>query len=349
MKPGIPSKSTPNFNQDNSANKNDNEPEEEKEYMVEYVNEEKKVNVVDCSPELVDDVSPLPDENESDANFDRSEIRKRSSSFLVHHEIFATEKTGKVTDSYTIGKVLGEGGFGRVVIVEHKLSGQQRAMKQIKISKAQTAKGQKMITEALILRKLDHPNIVKIFDLYKDNRFVYLITELCTGGEVFDKIQTLQHFSERMAASYMRQVLSAVAYLHSLKICHRDLKPENLLLSSKDPNSPVKLIDFGVSCEFKSGVRLTQRFGTPYYIAPEVLKYSYDEKCDIWSCGKETRISFVILDGLMEQESFYTFCFVGLRLSMESRTTKFTQRSGKESGVSIKRFGGRFPKKPRDS
>lgn len=214
---------------------------------------------------------------------------KKISSFLVHHEIFTTEKQGKVTDFYKIGRVLGEGGFGRVVFVEHKLTGQKRAMKQIKLSRVKfnSEQAQKMIVEVSILKRLDHPNIIKIFECYKDKTSCYLVTEMCGGGELFEKIKSLRNFSEKMAANYMKQVLSAVAYMHSSGICHRDLKPENLLLSSNDKNGQIKVIDFGVSAEVKPGEKLNKRYGTPYYIAPEVLKGEYDEKCDIWSCGKQ--------------------------------------------------------------
>ena len=88
-----------------------------------------------------------------------------------------------------------------------------------------------------------------------------------------------------MAAKYIRQLMSAIAYLHARNIVHRDLKAENLLLENESDEANLKLIDFGVSCEFFKGTKMKETLGTPYYIAPEVLLQSYDEKCDIWSAG----------------------------------------------------------------
>ncbi len=102
-------------------------------------------------------------------------------------------------------------------------------------------------------------------------------------------------FSEQHAARIMRQVLSAVSYCHSNKIVHRDLKPENLLLATPDRNARIKVIDFGTSQVFNSGKKMTAKIGTPLYIAPEVLRNSYTEKCDVWSCGV---ILYVLLSGV---------------------------------------------------
>jgi calcium-dependent protein kinase len=151
--------------------------------------------------------------------------------------------------------------------------------------KEEKKESKKLFQEAEVLKELDYPNIIKLFDVFKDDKYYYMVTEICSGGELFTKIQKLECFSERMAADYMKQLLSAVAYLHSKNICHRDLKPENLLLNSKSSDAKIKLIDFGISCKFTPGKKITQKFGTPYYIAPEVLNQNYDEKCDVWSCG----------------------------------------------------------------
>lgn len=101
-------------------------------------------------------------------------------------------------------------------------------------------------------------------------------------------------FDERKAADYMKQTLSAIVYCHSKNIVHRDLKPENLLFDTKKDNANLKVIDFGTSRKMDSQKKLTKRLGTPYYIAPEVLKKNYDEKCDIWSCGV---IMYILLCG----------------------------------------------------
>ena len=111
---------------------------------------------------------------------------------------------------------------------------------------------------------------------------------------MFDRIQNKTVFTEREAATYIKQLLSALTYLHDKNIVHRDLKAENLLFENNSQESHLKLIDFGVSSEFLKGKKLKETLGTPYYIAPEVLLQSYDEKCDVWSCGV---ILYILLCG----------------------------------------------------
>lgn len=207
----------------------------------------------------------------------------------IDSKMFVSLKTGKVTDHYKISNVLGVGAYGKVTRVIHKRTNQERALKAIKISETahETSEkaSRKLFTEASMLKDLDYPNIIKLFDVFKDQKYYYMVTEYCSGGELFEKIQKQNGFSEKMAADYMKQLLSAISYLHSKRICHRDLKPENLLLNSKSPDAKIKLIDFGVSCKFTPGKKMKEKVGTAYYIAPEVLRKSYDEKCDVWSCG----------------------------------------------------------------
>ena len=161
------------------------------------------------------------------------------------------------------------------------------------------AQAQKMLSEVDILRQLvtttqDHPNIIKIVGVMETSRAYHIITELCTGGELFDRIVSRKHLSEALAASYLRQILSAVAYCHDRGIVHRDLKPENLLLENPSDEAQLKVIDFGTSCRVHPGLSFSTVTGTPYYIAPEILQGKYTEKCDIWSCGV---ILFILLCG----------------------------------------------------
>ena len=108
----------------------------------------------------------------------------------------------------------------------------------------------------------------------------------CSGGELFDRIKRESYFSEKEAARYIKQLLSALAYLHARNIVHRDLKAENLLFENESSEANLKLIDFGISCEYyKGSSKMQETLGTPYYIAPEVLLQNYDEKCDVWSAG----------------------------------------------------------------
>lgn len=140
---------------------------------------------------------------------------------------------------------------------------------------------------------MDHPNIVRLYEIFKDEKRYYLVTELCTGGELFEEITKRTSFSEQDAAVILKQVLSAVAYCHAKQICHRDLKPENILMDTKN-NNQIKVIDFGTSQKFDPRKKMTQTYGTAYYIAPEVLNSDYNEKCDVWSTGV---ILYILLSG----------------------------------------------------
>ena len=151
--------------------------------------------------------------------------------------------------------------------------------------------------EINILKNLDHPNIIKVYEFYSSEKYVYIINELCTGGELFDKIVDVKHFSESVACNIMRQILSAIAYCHEKGVIHRDLKPENILIESSEEKNKdffnIKVIDFG-TCEILKKKKLTEQIGTSFYIAPEVLKNGYNEKCDLWSCGV---ILYILLCG----------------------------------------------------
>lgn len=147
-----------------------------------------------------------------------------------------------------------------------------------------------MHREIRIMQSMSHPNILKLFEVYADHRNIYLVTELCAGGELFDRIIDSGGFSESQSGHVMVQLFHAVNYLHTEKsITHRDLKPENFLLLNRDAidarDNHLKLIDFGISCPFVAGQKLRTKVGAPTYIAPEVLAGSYDERCDLWSCG----------------------------------------------------------------
>jgi calcium-dependent protein kinase len=192
------------------------------------------------------------------------------------------------------------GAYGKVYKITHKRTSLVRAMKCLRKTKVPQVTSNAMFNEVNFLKVLDHPNIIGIYDLYSDNKFYYMITELCAGGELFDYIASLEYFYEPTAATYMKQILSAVMYMHDNGVVHRDLKVETLLFSTEKPGSTLRLIDFGESVRLdydKDGKPkpLTEIIGTvnfiflinpkPYYIAPEVLKQNYSEKCDVWSCG----------------------------------------------------------------
>jgi calcium-dependent protein kinase len=208
----------------------------------------------------------------------------------------------KPEDNYKIVNKLGKGSFGSVYKVKHKISGEIRAMKIIKNTSVDDKVGVdnvKFLKEIQVLKELEHPNIIKIFEYYVDNKNHYIISELLTGGELYETIIKCHKFNEKTAAFIMKQILSALNYLHSKGIVHRDIKPENILVQNIDKKENldeiyIKLIDFGASNFFKENEILKLKVGSPYYIAPEVLNKNYNEKCDIWSAGV---VLYVMLTG----------------------------------------------------
>ena len=225
---------------------------------------------------------------------------KENEKIKINKESFVTINKGDITQFYEVIKKIGEGAYGKIYKVKNKQSGDIRAMKQITKSKIPDIN--KFQTEIKILSLVDHPNIVRLFEVIEDDKYFNLLQELCTGGELYKKSQTSQ-LKEKEIAKIFNQIMSAVAYCHEKGIVHRDLKLENILFASEEPDSPIKLIDFGFSVIFdknennkekttdgsefkKLGLRrMKSKVGTLYYISPEIIKGNYDEKCDIWACG----------------------------------------------------------------
>ncbi|CAM9510837.1 unnamed protein product, partial [Phaeothamnion confervicola] len=193
---------------------------------------------------------------------------------------------------------LGHGHYGVVRKCWNRQTRELFALKSIKKSKV--ARMESLRREVDILRKVDHPNIVRLVDVFEDERFLHLVMEICTGGELFDRIikkteSDEGHYSERIAARIIANVLSGIEYIHNEhNICHRDLKPENFLFRSPDSEDDIKIIDFGLSRVEELNSAMTTRVGTPYYIAPEVLQRKYDMACDLWSIGV---ITYILLSG----------------------------------------------------
>jgi calcium-dependent protein kinase len=150
--------------------------------------------------------------------------------------------------------------------------------------------------EIAIMKVMDHPNIIKMYESFEDYRYFYLILELCNGGELFDRIIEAGHFTEVQAAIVMQHMFRAIFYMHENHICHRDLKPENFLFMTKESiqKNHLKVIDFGLACKFSEGMVLTTKAGTPYYVAPQVLAGKYGHESDLWSLGV---IMYVVLCG----------------------------------------------------
>ena len=197
---------------------------------------------------------------------------------------------------YLREKALGQGSFGTVYLVKHLQLQRYYAMKVIKKKSKSNTEEESLMNEINILRKLDHPNILKITDFYNLKNEYNIITEYCQEGELFDEIKANAPFSEALAGWYMRQILQAVCYCHGCHIVHRDLKPENILIVKRAKNGfhHIKIIDFGTAKVFSKEKREHALIGSAYYIAPEVISRNYTEKCDIWSCGI---IMYILLTG----------------------------------------------------
>ncbi|XP_011307069.1 calcium/calmodulin-dependent protein kinase type 1 isoform X3 [Fopius arisanus] len=227
------------------------------------------------------------------------------------------DKSASVDDKYVLKELLGTGAFSEVRLAESKeRPGQMFAVKIID-KKALKGKEDSLENEIRVLRRfsetvtpqsgagpmsdssgergwLKHPNIVQLLETFEDKHKVYLIMELVTGGELFDRIVEKGSYTEKDASGLIRQVLEAVDYMHEQGVVHRDLKPENLLYYSPDEDSKIMISDFGLSKMEDSGIMATA-CGTPGYVAPEVLaQRPYGKAVDVWSIGV---ISYILLCG----------------------------------------------------
>ena len=200
-------------------------------------------------------------------------------------------------DSYEVVKNLGKGSFGKVLQVRNKFTHKLYACKKISKLNMNQPKFQK---EVEILMRMDHPNIIKLYEVFESDHSVYLITEECFGGELFERILKRMKkndlYNEKEACKIMQQVIGAIEYCHNNGIVHRDLKPENLLYAKagEEEDNTIKIADFGLSRNIDNNKTLSSKVGTAYYVPPEILAGKYNEKCDIWSAGV---ILYILLSG----------------------------------------------------
>ena len=204
-------------------------------------------------------------------------------------------KSSKILTSYNItAKPIANGSYGSVHICTHILTHEKRAVRIIPRYKLKNAAS--FLNEIEILKLVDHPHIIRMYEWFEDPQNIYIVTDLCEGGELFGKIIDVKHFTEQVAAKLFYDMMHAVNYCNEKKICHKDLKPENFMFSIKDDLRSIKLIDFGFAEIFEDPSKLLYnieigritmkaRVGTAYYIAPEIIQGKYDEKCDVWSMG----------------------------------------------------------------
>ncbi|KAL7536604.1 hypothetical protein ACHAXR_007276 [Thalassiosira sp. AJA248-18] len=216
---------------------------------------------------------------------------------VVHIEVPFGKPIEEVYTGVHDGPVLGSGISGLVRLATHKATGLKYAVKCLDLGLVDTEEGlQQLREEIYIMCQLDHPNIVRLEEVYESHSEIYLVQELCLGGELFDRLdeQPDYHYTEAQCARLIKQMLCSVRYIHSKGIIHRDLKLENFLFSDTGAESELKMIDFGLSKHFKFGEVQHEAVGTPYTVAPEVIRGSYDERCDVWAIGV---ITYLLLSG----------------------------------------------------
>ncbi|KAM7159316.1 death-associated protein kinase 2 isoform 13-T15 [Molossus nigricans] len=211
-----------------------------------------------------------------------------------------TFKQQKVEDFYDIGEELGSGQFAIVKKCREKSTGLEYAAKFIKKRQSRASRRgvcrEEIEREVSILRQVLHPNVITLHDVFENRTDVVLILELVSGGELFDFLAQKESLSEEEATSFIKQILDGVNYLHAKKIAHFDLKPENIMLLDKNiPVPHIKLIDFGLAHEIEDGVEFKNIFGTPEFVAPEIVNYEpLGLEADMWSIGV---ITYILLSG----------------------------------------------------
>ncbi|KAJ8570591.1 hypothetical protein K7X08_037563 [Anisodus acutangulus] len=222
---------------------------------------------------------------------------KRTSSIGLHIESVLGRKTGNIKEIYSLGRKLGQGQFGTTFLCIEKVSNKEYACKSIAKRRLTTEEDVEDVRrEIQIMHHLaGQPSVVQIVGAYEDAVAVHVVMELCAGGELFDRILQRGHYSEKKAAELARVIVGVVEACHSLGVMHRDLKPENFLFVDQQEESPLKTIDFGLSVFFKPGETFSDVVGSPYYVAPEVLRKHYGLECDIWSAGV---IIYILLSGV---------------------------------------------------
>ena len=238
--------------------------------------------------------------NESNGNKEFQEIGKKANqqspnSFINSSIIKLTSNTivgeNKIDaeQDYKKLKILSEDDFSTVYEAQNRITDIIREMKIINKNPGNSYQDEKdLINEINILKTMDHPNIVKIFEFYSNKNSYTIITEHCKGGKLYNEIRNKAPFDEKYSAYVMYQVFSAINYCHGMNIIHRDIRPENIEIVNRYKNNyypNIKISNFGMATMTQKNKFQNKIVGSVYYVAPEVIKKKYDEKCDLWSCG----------------------------------------------------------------
>eukprot|EP00898_Chlorokybus_atmophyticus_P006787 jgi/Chlat1/7109/Chrsp57S06734 len=265
------------------------------------VSEDAVVPIAAVPRNIATNVRPMSPSRES-INLVHAAIDSSAESFDPNQPIYKgivfVTSTREFERRYRLENTLGSGGFAVVKVGTDLRTGEKVAVKIV--DKSRYAPGDHSLErEIQVLGQVRHPNCICLKEVYITPKKVFLITELVTGGELLDRLAEKGNYTEEDSSALIRQILDGVAYLHDLGIVHRDLKLENLLLENNEPDSRVKIADFGLSKFFINGDVLQTLCGSPQYVAPEVLDAGVNQSCytpavDMWSIGV---ILYILLSG----------------------------------------------------
>ena len=215
--------------------------------------------------------------------------QNKNSNISINNDLFINELNFSPEKKYKILSNIGQGSYGDVFLAMNIYTKEKVAIKKIYKSFDEISESE-IINEIEILKKLNHPDIVKVLEYYKTDQAYYIVSEYCSGGELFQKAET--YLSETQIAVIFKQILSGLSYLHSNNIVHRDLKLENILISDIEYVSltgeeylDIKIIDFGNAEHFDKKISNKSLVGSSYYIAPEIFKKKSGKESDLWSAG----------------------------------------------------------------
>jgi len=201
----------------------------------------------------------------------------------------------KFSEAYMLARELGSGAFSVVKLGVNLETGQKTAVKVVPKKKLSEEDYASLLMEIEILSLLDHPHIIRLIETFDEGDNFFIVTDLVEGGELFDRIVSKAHYTEKEARDLIKSLLETLDYMHKIGVVHRDLKPENLLLCSETDDSDIKIADFGFAKRVSDLLPKETACGTPGYVAPEILRGdSYGAEVDIWSMGV---ICYVLLAG----------------------------------------------------
>ena len=280
--------------------------------------------------------------SKTEKSIDNKSLNKTSfESISIDNTVIIGKNSGNIKDTYNFLYKIGNGAFGQVFLAKHKITNENVAIKVIKKREKKTnneniKNENKLLEEIEVLKNMDHQNIVRIFEFYEGEKYLYMVTEFIEGNDLFKLIKKEGKQTEMTTAIIMFQLFSAINYCNQRKIMHRDLKPENIMIGNKKLYGyiHIKVIDFGTA-KFYENENENKLTGTPYYIAPEVLEKNYNEKCDMWSLGVIMYLLLVgkfpftgkskdeIFDNIKECEYDKNILFNNKNISKEARDLIF--------------------------